>query len=266
MPSQADPSAQTLLGHLNDRAGAHAAADLHVDERGLGDDLNTALASQYAPLAVDQFVDPFPDWFGGGTVNESIADIVAEQVASDTNHLRLDQYNVRGDSSDYLVPPFSASTTMVLVDGTEYAIPIFMPGPFDMIGFSAEITVADAASTLRFGLRSSHATQWKPGSVIAETTGSGASVTRLAASVTTVAVAVGGWYWLTLTAQGGTPTIRAVTGGTTVPSSAAGAITTALPPIAFTQTGVTGALPATFGPNSEASTAPKVALRVTAFV
>ena len=44
----------------------------------LANEINPILSSRYAPLAVDQFVDPFPAWFGGGTVNESIADIVAE--------------------------------------------------------------------------------------------------------------------------------------------------------------------------------------------
>lgn len=43
------------------------------------------LDSKYAPLAVDQFVDPFPSWFGGGTVNESIADIVNNMVTAPTN-------------------------------------------------------------------------------------------------------------------------------------------------------------------------------------
>ena len=90
MPSQGDPTAQTLLGHLTDRAGAHAAADLTVDERGLGDDLDAALASQFAPspavdgdvadvLAIASLSPLVTEWVpqsggGGGVTLEQVQD------------------------------------------------------------------------------------------------------------------------------------------------------------------------------------------------
>jgi hypothetical protein len=46
MPSQSDPTAQTLLGHLTDTKGAHELSDLTVD----GVPADVALAAQYAPL------------------------------------------------------------------------------------------------------------------------------------------------------------------------------------------------------------------------
>jgi hypothetical protein len=42
---------------------------------------DSAFTSAFAPGAIDQFVDPFPAWFGGGTVNEGIADIVTHMDA-----------------------------------------------------------------------------------------------------------------------------------------------------------------------------------------
>lgn len=38
------------------------------------------IAAVAAPAAVDQFIDPFPTWFGGGAVNDAIEDLVLREV------------------------------------------------------------------------------------------------------------------------------------------------------------------------------------------
>jgi hypothetical protein len=54
MPSQSDPTAQTLLGHLTDTKGAHELSDLTVD----GVPADVALAAQYAPLTSGHLYHP----------------------------------------------------------------------------------------------------------------------------------------------------------------------------------------------------------------
>jgi hypothetical protein len=90
MPASGDPTAQTLLGHLTDRAGAHDIADLSVDERGLGEEVEAALNAQYAPspavdgdvadvLAIASLSPLVTEWVpqsggGGGVTLEQVQD------------------------------------------------------------------------------------------------------------------------------------------------------------------------------------------------
>ncbi len=73
--------------HIADTTDAHDASAVSITDAAgnyTATDVEGALAelpSQYAPADVDQFVDPFPTWFGGGTVNEAISDIVTHMDA-----------------------------------------------------------------------------------------------------------------------------------------------------------------------------------------
>jgi hypothetical protein len=158
MPSQSDPTAQTLLAHLNDRAGAHAAADLHVDERGLGDALDTALASQFAPRpAVDgsaadvlaiASLDPLvTEWVTGGG-----GGVTLEQVQDDLGNTSL----VAG-----------TSLTKVYDDGA---------GTITLNVDAADFAAASTAPTISSGAGAPASTPSKVGDIYIDTTGDNAYI------------------------------------------------------------------------------------------
>lgn len=97
MPTAGDPTAQTLLGHLTDRAGAHDIADLNVDERGLGTEVEAALSAQYASrpaadgtagqvLAINSLDPLVTEWVTGG---EGGGGVTLEQVQDDLGNTSL---------------------------------------------------------------------------------------------------------------------------------------------------------------------------------
>jgi hypothetical protein len=152
-----------------------------------------------------------------------------------------------------------------MVASTEYATPFYLAANGTLTRLGAEVTVAGAASTvIRLGLRADNNGQ--PGTLLLDAgTVAGDAVSASGVEITGLNLALTpGRYWLTATAQGGTPTVRANSGDVwpvSAPTlaSAVGAAASAGYTTAAT---VTGALPNGYVINARTGSVPRVVARI----
>lgn len=155
-----------------------------------------------------------------------------------------------------------AVATQVLTASQEVAVPFEVVSPVTISELDIEVTTLIAASTIRLGIRTHNPLTGEPtsgaplldaGTVLSDTIG---VKTKAVANL----VLAAGWYWYTITAQGGAPTVRASPAYALAPpmpikaTTAAALMTNAVS--GYYQGGVAGALP-----NTWAST-PNVAVNV----
>jgi hypothetical protein len=160
----------------------------------------------------------------------------------------------------YLTQPFSTRSTLALVQSVEYATPIYIGESGTVVRIAAEVTaVGGAGSTVRLALRKN--VNNFPGPLVGQGTIDGTSATVQEITVSWDIPA--GIYWLTATGQGGTPTVRAVTGAFAPVSWSTLASTFSATPLAgyITAATVTGVLTDTYTIANRAGVVPLVALR-----
>ena len=157
--------------------------------------------------------------------------------------------------------PEGVRSTFLLTQDTEYAIPMDLGGPVDRIG--AEVTtVGTAGAVVRLGIRHSNSTGG-PGALLLDA----GTISGTSATAQEVTISVGdltpGRYYLTVTPQVAACTMRTVgSGGSSrIGSVSLTGATGANGRQAYTQTGVTGALPAGYTIASSTTQAPLVVIR-----
>lgn len=161
-------------------------------------------------------------------------------------------------------------TTAILVQSTEYATALWVGERVLLDRIGIEVTAiagVTAGHTTRLGIRSDNG-NGLPGAVVLDA-GTVASDAVAQVEMTISQVLTPGLYWLTGTPQGaGTqPTYRCLTGTSTSIPVGAGNLTQATAStqhIAFTNTGVTGALPATYTVANTVAAGPVVVVRAAA--
>jgi hypothetical protein len=167
--------------------------------------------------------------------------------------------------SGYYSGPLGTRTTLAMAASTEYASPLYLAAAGTLTRLGLEITTAGAAlSVVRLGIRSDNNGQ--PGTLLLDAgtvaadaiTASGIEITGLSRALTP------GRYWLTATAQGGTPTVRA-NSGDVWPVSAptlASAVGAAASAGFITAATVTGALPSPYVISARTGSVPRVVARI----
>jgi hypothetical protein len=153
----------------------------------------------------------------------------------------------------WLLAGSGAVTTQALTAGSEIAVPFEIVSPVSITELDVEVTTAVAASTVRLGIRAHDPAKGEPlsaaplldaGTIDSSTTGVKAK------ALGSPLVLQPGWYWYTVTAQGGAPTVRASPDHALFhPQPIKGSTAAALSAAAvggYLQTGVTGALPNTW--------------------
>ena len=143
------------------------------------------------------------------------------------------------------------TSTTVTTASTEVAVPFFLPSRVTISQVSLEVTSSAASSTLRVGFRTHNRSTGAPGSLLLDA-GTVAGTATGVLAITGLTYIVGpGWFWYTVTAQGGAPTLRAVTDASWMPGAVrlSGSTFSAFPTgtvYGKTQTGVTAGLPSTW--------------------
>jgi hypothetical protein len=146
-----------------------------------------------------------------------------------------------------------AVATQLLVQSQEVAVPFEVVSPVSITELDVEVTTAAASSFVRLGIRSHNPLTGEPlsaaplvdaGQIDSSTTGVKPKV------LGTPLVLQPGWYWYTVTAQGGAPTVRASPDYSLIqPMPLKGATAAALSAATaggYYQSGVTAALPSTW--------------------
>lgn len=159
----------------------------------------------------------------------------------------------------YGAPAATLGTSTAMTQDLLTATPFWLPKATTFDRIAAEVTVAATGSTVRLGIYDTDADDARPGSLVLDAgTIDGASTGVMEVTISEALDA--GLYWLAAVSQGGAPTVRIVS---TVASPwtptvlALGTLRSG-----FQQSGVTGALPASFTatPNV-ASSAHRVVVR-----
>lgn len=206
---------------------------------------------------------------GSGTVDRLPVGSVGRHLFADSSAAlgeswHLSPFTLIPAVGDYITPPHvSRSAAVPLATDTIHFVPIWIPFTMTFDRISAEVTTLDAASLLRVGIYSSNGTGVTPGSRVLDAgTLACTSVAIVEATISQTLSA--GLYWLAAAQQsGGTAQFRMVASGPLVmPSSTASNVTSAALRTCLTQSGVSGAFPATATPvNSNNTRYPLVALR-----
>lgn len=133
--------------------------------------------------------------------------------------------------------------TQAATAGLQYAIPFYVPVAMTADRLSCEVTTAGAAgSVVRLGIYN-NATNDLPGTLLLDAGTVVATSTGVKEATISQALAAG-LYWLSVTAQGGTPTFRTIGSNSQPPvvsSSFIGA-SAVIGMNCYYQTGITGAL------------------------
>lgn len=165
----------------------------------------------------------------------------------------------------YYVGPLGSRTTLAMAASVEYAAPLYLAAPGTLSRLGAEITVAGAGSAvIRLGVRADN--NGIPGALLLDAgTVPGDAVTAAGIEISGLTLpVVPGRYWLTGTAQGGTPTVRA-NSGDVWPGAAptlASAVGSASSAGYATAATVAGALPSTYTISSRTGSPPRVVARI----
>ena len=169
-------------------------------------------------------------------------------------------------NNSYLTLPTNVQTNNAGIVGTMYAHPIYIPQVCVVNLIGTVVTTLNASSTLRFGIYGPDLSRSRPQYLLKEFGTVGGTTTGFR-SVTTNHILRPGWYFLVVSDQGTVCTKRCIgASGLNLPYlSTLSAPGTAYAPVnAYSITGITGALPATWGSWSEETTArcPLIFIRV----
>lgn len=164
----------------------------------------------------------------------------------------------------YYITPGGTRSTLAMVQSVEYATPIYISTPGTIVRLGVEVTVVGAASTvIRLAVRAD--TAYRPGAVLGETTVAGDALSAGVEATVAIPVAQPGVYWLTGTAQGGTPTVRSCTGPTGFAAAAPslGAALGAAPSGGYITAAdrVSGSLPSTYTISNRSGGLPLITAR-----
>jgi hypothetical protein len=149
-------------------------------------------------------------------------------------------------SGSYFKSAVSTSTAVATAN-LEKASPIFIARPTRIDRIGVNVSATAVGSTIRVGIRND--SDGFPGSVLLEAGSIDSATATGEIFITINQILQPGWYWLTAVAQGGTPSTTIITvsnpyiGGRVFNTGFSGNLN------AYTQTGVSGAFPATFTPS-----------------
>jgi len=150
-------------------------------------------------------------------------------------------------------------STQALTASRNLAVPFTVGQRTTFVGIGCEVTIVSAGSTIRLGIYSDTGRNY-PGALVLDAGTIDSAVGTGAKEITISQVLAPARYWLTLCAQGGTPTIR--TRINTAPAIGMTAISNSNE-AHFYETGVTAALPASFTSSVAVANThmPKIALK-----
>lgn len=160
----------------------------------------------------------------------------------------------------WYAPDGYIGSTATLVQNQECAIPFFVGRWCTLTGLAvANIVTAMAGSTIRLGVRADAKDTYGsyPGALVIDAGTVAATATGFRATSTLSQVLAPGLYWLTATAQGGTPSVTAYTGTVSQIVGYQGAGNVA-GRAHYVQSSVSGALPAVFSSSTNAQGATPV--------
>lgn len=108
----------------------------------------------------------------------------------------------------------SATATGVITAGNVYYVPVFIEktGGIAIDQVVYEVTVLAASSVTKVGLYSAHATTGMPETLIGQASNTGDGTTVAQKTISWSTTLPKGLSWLCIVAQGGTPTVRTITG------------------------------------------------------
>lgn len=159
-------------------------------------------------------------------------------------------------SSNYLTIPHATRTTLATTQSRLYLMPLWLPRPLTTTKIGAEVTTGAGSTTCRLGVYRADVATGVPTTLLAE---AGSTIDGNSATVQEVDFAqtlTTGLWWLAIVPQGGTPTLRSTSAPAYAIYSTVAGGTAAIS--ALIQSGVTSALPATFGATSAVGTHPLV--------
>jgi len=222
----------------------------------LGTNVGTVNAWEWATL-VEGILPSCPEIVAGqylrSNYKQTLSDSSKQQVAVNGGLRRVPEAIV--ESGKYWILAGMGSVgTQALTASREYAVPFEITSEVTINELDVEVTTAVAATTVRLGIRPHDPLTGEPlngaplvdaGTIDSSTTG--VKPKALGSSLNLKP----GWYWYTVTAQGGAPTVRASTPsaiGWPAPIKATSAAGLSQFNIGsgYIQDGVTGALPSTW--------------------
>lgn len=136
-------------------------------------------------------------------------------------------------------------TAIATANGTLSAMPFYVQNAITVNEISAHVEVAAAASVVRLGIYADDGTR-RPGARLLDA-GTVATTTAGTKTITIAQALAPGWHWFAAAPQGAAVTFWTAEGGHDVPEiERVGAAWSTTYPCGFEQTGVAGALPASF--------------------
>jgi len=221
----------------------------------LGTNVGTVNSWEWATL-VEGILPSCPEIVAGQFVRVNYAQTLsdtAKQQAAVNAGLRRTPEGVIESGRYWILAGGTSVTTLALTAGREFAIPFEVTSETTIPELDVEVTTAAAASTIRLGIRAHNPATGEPlsgaplvdaGTIDSTTTG--VKPKTLASNLNLKP----GWYWYTVTAQGGAPTVRASAPSAVIfpgPIKAASAAAISQFNVCgYYQDGVTGALPSTW--------------------
>lgn len=174
------------------------------------------------------------DWDRTPDINEISDDVPAYGIAAPIQ------------SGAWRMTDGSSAFTSTHASGTERANPLRVPAGTTLVAVAVNVTTLAAASVVRVGARADN--NGRPGALLADW-GTVDSTTTGVKTISPIAFVVpSDLIWITATAQGGNPVLSARFGSdrTAIDGATSGEVLATLVPASYFQSGVTGALPATF--------------------
>lgn len=162
----------------------------------------------------------------------------------------------------HLLPAYGAQATANVPAGTMFALPFWPGRTATVTAVAANVTLALVGGNIRFGLYTA-TTAGLPGSLVADygTVDAGITGIRQISGLSTSVRPV--LHYLVVGRQGGVLNLGLTTRATGDPIVSESTPTIAGNFSAYTQTGITGALPASFGTPAGVDTGPSVSVQLT---
>jgi lysophospholipase L1-like esterase len=220
----------------------------------LGTNVGTVNSWEWATL-VEGILPSCPETVSGQFVQfnyaQTLADTQKQQAAVNAG-LRRTPEGVVESGKYWILAGSSSVTTMALTASREYAVPFEVTSEVTVNELDVEVTTAAAASTVRLGIRAHSPATGEPlsGAPLVDAGTIDSTTTGVKPKAISSLNLKPGWYWYTVTAQGGAPTVRAsapfAVAWPAPTKAASAAAISQFNALGYYQDGVTGALPSTW--------------------
>jgi lysophospholipase L1-like esterase len=247
-----------------DEAATQLTAYLICDN--LGTNVGTSNTWEWVTL-VEGVIPSCPEFVAGQFIRYSYAQTLNDaqkQQAAVNGGFRRTPEGVVETGKYWILAGAGGVSTMALTASREYAVPFEITSEVTINELDVEVTTAAAASAVRLGIRAHNPLTGEPkgGAPLVDAGTIDSTTTGVKPKAISSLNLKPGWYWYTVTAQGGAPTVRASLPYAVIAPMPTKATTAAALSqfniCGYYQDGVTGALPSTWASTSNAFGAPRM--------